>query len=531
MPRPPASYRQGRGFAAAMGLASALLLSLAMPGPAGWWPLLFVALVPLLYGTLYLSPLRSGGMGLLAGLLYHLVLLYWIVIVLGRYGGLPVWVSVAALVLLALYMALYTGLFCFLLSLVAGRSWHRERWVATLVWTAPLFWVGLEQMRGLVLTGFPWMDLAYGLYGQPMLIQAADLGGHHLVSFWLVLVNGLVVAIVDRQRRDVRWNQRAERHLLLAAGCLVVFVFGYSMLRDRVMPSLMRRALQVRVTVVQGNIDQGVKWTPANREATVKTYTSLSAAALRQRTTELLVWPETALPFYLQSDPLAGLVADFVRRQNVWLLTGAPTYDLVPAASGEKPRVRYFNSALLLDPSARVAGRYSKQHLVPFGEYVPLRRLFPFLDPLVVSVGDFTAGSSAAPLVAGRMRPGVLICFESIFPGIARREVAGGANLLVNLTNDAWYGRSSAPYQSMAMAVFRAVETKRSLVRAANTGISGFVGPAGNIIRQSPIFQAMALTGQVPMLEIKTVFVRGGYRFGIACLALMIPLLIFRRRG
>ncbi len=531
MRSPRLSHRYGRGFAVSMALASALLLSLAMPGLVGWWPLLFVALVPLLYGALHLPPLRSFGMGLLAGLLYHLVLLYWILIVLGRYGGLPAWISVPALVLLALYMALYTALFCFLLSLVAGRSWHRERWVATLVWTAPLFWVGLDTLRGTLLTGFPWMDLAYGLYAHPMLIQAADLGGHHLVSFWLVLINGLALAVIDRQRRDVRWNQRAERRLLLAAACLVVFVFGYSMLRYRVMPPLMRRALQARVTVVQGNIDQGVKWTPANREATVATYTRLSAAALRRRTTELLVWPETALPFYLQSDPLAARVADFVRRQNVWLLTGAPTYDLGPAAPGEKPPVSYFNSALLLDPSARVAGRYSKQHLVPFGEYVPLRKFLPFLEPLVVSVGDFTAGSSSAPLVAGRMRLGVLICFESIFPDIARREVARGANLLVNLTNDAWYGRSSAPYQSLAMTVFRAVETKRSLVRAANTGISGLVDPAGNIRQQSPIFRAMALTGDVPMLDLETLFVRGGYLFGTACLALMVPLLLFRRRA
>ncbi len=513
----------------ALALASALLLSLAMPGWTGWWPLLALALVPLLHGALHLPPRRSACMGLLAGLVYHLGQLYWIVIVLGRYGGLPPWISVPALVLLALYMASYMGLFCFLVSLVAGRSWHRERWVATLVWTAPIFWVGLDALRATVGTGFPWMDLGYGLYSQPMLIQGADLGGHHLVSFCLVLVNGLVVAIIDRQRRDVRWNQRGERRVLLAACCLVVFVFGYSMLRYRTMPALLHRALQARVTVVQGDIDQGVKWTPAARGRTVEIYTTLSAEALRQRTTELLVWPETALPFYLQRDPLAGRIASFVREQNVWLLTGAPTYEV--GGSGADRRVRYFNSALLLDPAARVAGRYAKQHLVPFGEYVPLRRWLPFLEPLVESVGDFTPGDSSAPLVAGRMRLGVLICFESIFPEIARREVAAGANLLVNLTNDAWYGRSSAPYQSWAMTVFRAVETKRSLIRAANTGISGLVDPVGNVVARSPIFRPLALTGEIPMLEIETVFTRVGHRFGTACLALALALVLFRRRG
>ncbi|MFP7754958.1 apolipoprotein N-acyltransferase [Thermodesulfobacteriota bacterium B35] len=524
------TYQPSRLFSLSLALATALLLSLAMPGLVGWWPLLFVALVPLLHGALYLPPLRSGCMGLFAGLLYHLILLYWIVIVLGRYGGLPPWISVPALALLALYMGAYTGLFCLLLSLVAGRYWHRERWVATLVWTAPVLWVGLDYLRSVLLTGLPWMDLGYGLYSRPMLIQAADLGGHHLVSFWLVLANAMVVAIIDRQRRDVRWNQRRERMLLLAAGCLLVFVFGYSMLRYRTMPALMRHALQARVTVVQGNIDQSVKWTPAARSRTVETYTRLSANALRQRTTELLVWPETALPFYLQRDPLAERIASFVRNQNVWLLTGAPSFDVSEGPGGAR-RVRYFNAALLIDPSARVAGQYAKQHLVPFGEYVPLRRWLPFLEPLVVSVGDFSAGDSSAPLVAGRMKLGVLICFEAIFPDIARLEVRQGANLLANLTNDAWYGRSSAPYQSMAMAVFRAVENKRSLIRAANTGISGFVDPAGNIISATPIFRPMALTADVPMLDVETVFTRAGYRFGAACLALAAALVLFRRRG
>ena len=149
----------------------------------------------------------------------------------------------------------------------------------------------------------------------------------------------------------------------------------------------------------------------------------------------------------------------------------------------------------------------------------------------MVHVGDFTAGTSSTPLALGKnLKLGILICFESIFPGIARDEVAAGANILVNLTNDAWYGRTSAPYQSMAMTVFRAVENKRSLVRAANTGISGFVDPTGNIIDKTDIFVPGAITAQLPVLEGETVFVRSGYLFGAACLALLPVLLLFRRR-
>ncbi|NOQ46153.1 MAG: apolipoprotein N-acyltransferase [Desulfobulbaceae bacterium] len=519
-----------RVFSLSAALTSALLLSLAMPGHVGWWPLLFVGLVPLLYAVLHLPPMRCVCMGFFTGLVYHIVLLYWIVIVLGRYGGLPPWIAVPAMVLLASYMSCYLALFCVLLGFLAGRYRQRERSVATLVWTAPVLWVGLDYLRGTLMTGFPWMDLGYGLYGQPQLIQAADLGGHHLITFSLVLCNGLIVAIIDRQHSHVRWNIRLERRVLLAAGCFLVFVGGYSLLRYQVMPSVAARALQAEVAVVQGNIDQKEKWTPGKKAETVETYRTLSRRALADKTTELLVWPETALPFYPQLDPLAAQVTDFTRRENVWLLTGAPAFTRGEYAADGEGKIDYFNSALLINPSGEVAGRYSKQHLVPFGEYVPLRSYLPFLEPLVVSVGDFTAGSSSRPLVMERMKLGVLICFESIFPEIARNEAANGANLLVNLTNDAWYGRSSAPYQSMSMAVFRAVETKRSLIRAANTGISGFVDPSGNILKKTGLFEETFVSARVPILEKQTVFTRSGWRFGAVCLALIPVLLIFQRR-
>jgi apolipoprotein N-acyltransferase len=510
-------------------VSTALLLFFAMPGYFGWWPLLFVALVPLLLTTMYLPPLRSGCMGLLAGIIYNILTLHWIVVVLGRYGGLPPWLSVPAMVLLSIYMGLYFALFCILLSLLAGRSWHRERSVATLVWTAPVLYVGLDYLRGILFTGFPWLDLGYGLFSHPLLIQAADLGGHHVISFALVLANTFIVAVIDRQRSAVRWNIRSERRALLLACCFLIFIFGYSIVRFRVMPSLIRHSLQAEISIIQGNIAQDEKWSPEKKEKTIAVYERLSQQAVAQHTTELLVWPETALPFYPQQDPLTARVVGLVRRENTYLLTGAPTFSM--AAVGEHSKITYFNSALLMGPDGVTIDSYAKQHLVPFGEYVPLRKYLPFLAPLVENVGDFTAGSSSRPLHVGdHLQPGVLICFESIFPEIARNEVAAGANLLVNLTNDAWYGRTSAPYQSMAMAVFRAVETKRSLVRAANTGISCFVDPSGNIIEMTDIFTPSAITARMPVLEERTVFVRYGYIFGPACLALIPVLLLWRKQ-
>ncbi|WP_028583930.1 apolipoprotein N-acyltransferase [Desulfogranum mediterraneum] len=529
----PSQGGWSRGRTLGLGLLSSLLLSAAMPGLLGWWPLLFVALVPLLLLCLHRPPRTSGLVGFGAGLLYHLGLLYWIVIVLGRYGGLPLWLSLAALFLLAVYMSCFSGLFCWLLSSLAGRYWHRERSIAALVWTAPLLWVALDYLRSFLLSGFPWMDLGYGLYSQPRLIQAADLGGHHAVSFALVLGNGLILAIMDRQRSDVRWNLRLERRLLLLACGFLVFIGGYSMLRYDIVSQALASglsSLQARVAVVQGNVDQARKWSAQAKEQTLHAYVRLSETALARRDTELVVWPETALPFYLQSDGLGRVVRQFVRANNIWLLTGTPSYTIRGATAATPRQVDYYNAAALLAASGRVVGQYRKQHLVPFGEYVPLKQYLAFLEPLVAGAGDFSAGRSAAPLEMGRLRLGVLICFESIFPEIARQSVVQGANLLVNLTNDAWYGRSSAPEQTLAMSVFRAVESKRSLVRAANTGTSALIDPLGNISQASALFEEAVLSGSVAVWERPTVFTDSGHLFGAGCLAATAAVLLFRRR-
>ena len=329
----------------------------------------------------------------------------------------------------------------------------------------------------------------------------------------------------------MRWNVRRERGLLLLACATLVFLFGYSAVRYRIAVQYGPRALQAQVAVVQGNVDQMVKWSPAFKTATVDTYLRLSREAIGEADVELVVWPETALPFYPQRDQLTGRLAAFTGTANTWLLTGAPLFTLTPQTDGSE-LVRHYNGAILLGPDGRIAASHAKQHLVPFGEYVPLRPYLPFLEPLVVSIGDFAAGTSDEPLALGPMRLGMLICYESIFPEIARQSVTRGANLLVNLTNDAWYGRSSAPHQSMAMAVFRAVENKRALVRATNTGISGFVDPVGRIVERTGLFVEAALVSRMPLLDGQTVFNRQGHLFGPAC-AVLIPLFLLlggRRR-
>jgi apolipoprotein N-acyltransferase len=271
----------------------------------------------------------------------------------------------------------------------------------------------------------------------------------------------------------------------------------------------------MQMGVVQGNIDQSEKWSPENQQATLTAYLRNSQSLFVEQHPDLIVWPETALPFYPQNYSDLGVLHGLVAQYDTALLTGAPWYEIIDRSTRN---IRYFNSAQLLEPGGAFTASYYKSHLVPFGEYVPLKKLLPFLAPLVEAVGDFAPGAVGEPLEWRGARLGVLICFESIFPELGRKWSENGANVLVNLTNDAWYGKSSAPYQSMAMTVFRAVETRRSVVRSANTGISGFIDPLGRVEEPSPIFTTWARSERVALMTGQTAFVRWGYLFQPACL-------------
>jgi len=491
-----------------LGLLTSLLLFLAAPGAVAWWPLAWIGLTPLLLALHRLTPARAARLGLVAGLFYYTALLYWIVIVLGRYGHLSWLVTLPALLLLAFYMSLYLALFAALTSWAMARS-------RALLWLAPSLWVVLDFVRGRLFSGFPWQDLGYTQAPAPYLIQVADLFGHHGVTFLLVLVNCLVFLLITRQSRNSATpGQRPSLAAWLAACLLVAGAMAYNVLRYQQVTEATAAAPTIRVAVVQGNIEQDQKWTQGMQRKTVEIYNDLSRQALAApgARPELLVWPETALPFAPAASPIfPELVEPFLSTERIWLLTGAPVFEQMPAepTAGAGPAdVRYYNATLLLTPTGQINGRYDKEHLVPFGEYMPLRRYLPLPRALVESVGDFTAGQVSEPLSCQKARIGVLICFESIFPEIAGKWAANGANLLVNQTNDAWFGRSSAPWQHLSMVVFRAVETRRSLARAANTGVSGFIDPLGRLPQISPLFTPCYLTADLPLLEEKTFFVR-----------------------
>ncbi len=479
---------------------SGLLLAWAFPR-LDLYPLAWVALIPLLL-VMEKRPFVSG---FTTGCVFFALVLYWLNIVMTTFGGLDPVSSVVAYLLLVSYLALYFGAATWL-------AWRvRLRLQLPVVVTLPVIWVALEFLRGWLLTGFPWALLGYSQQNFSPAIQSADVTGVYGVSFMLVAVNAAVAHVIQRPRD--------RGTVVVAAGLLLLVTshFGYGLVRTQQLTD--DRPQQLRVALIQGNFDQSQKWNPELRQATVDRYLQLSRQALTADP-ELLIWPEAATPFYLQdASELSAQVQRLPRATGVPLLVGSPAYD--QQSDGSQ---RYFNSAFLLTPDSADPPRSDKVHLVPFGEYVPLGKLLSFIDKLVVGVGDFTAGE-INPLPLQGHHLGVLVCYEVIFPQLARRSVGQGSDLLVNLTNDAWFGRSSAPYQHLAMARFRAIENRIWLARAANTGVSALIAPSGAITLSGPIFEPLQLTGTVGLGAHPTFYRRFGDLFALVCLAMALLLL------
>lgn len=450
------------------------LLALAFPHP-DLSVLAWVALVPLLL-VMARRPFRSG---FVAGTVFFLAVLYWVNIVMTTYGHLHPVLSVIAWLMLAAYLALFFGVATWAacrLKEVCGYS---------LALTLPVFWVALEFLREFLLTGFPWASLGYSQHDNATLIQSADLLGVYGLSYLLVLSNTVIAEWLLAGRQPGRRPVAA----LLFAIALIGGLWGYGYWRMG--QDLDGRPDRLKVTVVQGNIPQDIKWQPDFQEETVRIYHDLSLAAARTDKPGLIIWPEAATPFYYQdSNKLSVKIAAIPHEAKAALLFGSPAY------RKEQGGYRYLNSAYLLGPAGEEMGRSDKIHLVPFGEYVPLKRFLPFIEKLVVGIGDFSPGT-INPLPMNGHRLGVLVCYEAIFPELAREWVRQGSGLLVNITNDAWFGNSSAPWQHLAMVRFRAVENRVWIARAANTGISAFIAPSGRLLAATDLFVPATATVEV----------------------------------
>ncbi len=476
----------------------------AFLGFAGFdlWPLAFLAFAPLLMALRWPTPVH-GAAALRTGWLYGFVGIwggyYWIVQMLEDFSGFPTWANLAIASLLLGYLGLQFGLFAWLWDRAERRGWHP-------VLAAVASWCALEWLFPNL---FPFF---YGasLHPVPLLVQVVDLGGPGLLSALLV-GSGASLYLVWVRRGEGSFVHRV-RPLLVAVGVTVLYVL-YGAVRIRQVDAAVAAAPKLTVGMVQANMgifDKRLDPLEGRRRHVEQTL------ALQERVPglDLVLWPESAYTFYVPEE----------RRNLRDVVTGSRVH--VPLLFGglarriEGGKRRYYNTAYLLDAEGRVLGTYDKTYLLAFGEYIPFGETFPILYEWSPHSGRFTPGDHVRPVRLGPWRISVLVCYEDIIPAFVRRAVrVGRPHLLVNLTNDAWFGDTHEPWIHLALAKFRAVEHRRFLARATNSGVSAFVDPAGRVVAHGPVFQRANLHAEVAMLEgLPTLYGALGDWFAWLCL-------------
>nr|WP_203529451.1 apolipoprotein N-acyltransferase [Pseudodesulfovibrio sp. JC047] len=421
--------------------------------------------------------------GWLAGTLAVTGCYYWMVIPIQTYGGLPWFLALPCPVLLAAFISLYFALFSL-------GMYHAGRQIdgVPLCLTAGFAWATMEMLIGTLFSGFPWTTLSSAFASWPFAIQGASILGAYGLSG--VFVSLAVALLLLSTYRSVLWF----------ALCLTICLTGFGLHRTVFFDV---GVADFPISLIQGNVDQGKKWSPEYQETTVKKYARLTRDAVQQSAPVLAIWPETAMPFYLQNmTPLRAQVETLTREVDVALITGSPAYRVTDMKTNT---YELHNRAWLMDTTGRTTQFYDKEHLVPFGEYMPFEEWMPF-EKLVQAAGNFRPGKENHPLKVNGISLGMLICYEAIFPELAQKQVERGASILVNISNDAWFGDTSAPQQHLNLAIMRAVEQGRWLARSTNTGISAFIDPVGRIAAKGTQFQPESVTLNVAPLTAKTFY-------------------------
>jgi apolipoprotein N-acyltransferase len=502
-----------RAYGVSLAAGSGVLLALSFPKfghPACGW----IALAPLLLSlTLNVSLLRAFALGLTCGVIYFAGTLYWLSGVMAVYGGLHPLVAGLVNTAFVAYVALYPALFALLMRRLLISYGMRALMAAPLVWTTT------ELGRAYLFTGFPWVLLGYSQVTVLPIAQLASLVGVFGLS---ALVAGVSAALVGAVA--------ARAYIPAAAAAAVVAaiaLWGSARARDA---ELTRIGQPIRVGLVQGNVDQGQKWNTASSAAIFEDYLNKTRQAIG-RGAALVIWPESSTPFRFEEDPIgAARIRTLARQADVPILFGSDHIEF-RGAGVSRVADKAFNSAFLVRADGTTGGVYHKMHLVPWGEYVPLKDLLFFVGPLVEAIGTgFVAGDKATLLPVGGHLVSVAICYEVIYPDLVRRFVRGGSELLTTITNDAWFGPTSAPYQHFEQASMRAIEEGRYLVRAANTGISGIVDPYGRVLERSGIYQPAVVVGDARLLTASTLYSRLGDAFAYASAGVTLVLLVAARR-
>ena len=513
---------------------SAGLQILIFPLP-NLYALCWVAITPLLFALLQarrpdrlqletgrnLLPAKPREAFLLAyvcGILWYAGTCSWIYPTMLHYGGLNAAAALGILILFCLYLAIYHGVFGLLISLLAGDDPVSRRALVA----SPFVWVAVELARTRI-TGFPWNLLGTCQVDNIPLARIATVTGVYGLSLEIMIVNSACAAglLVRREKRTP---------LLLAA-----LTAAFALQAGRLVSVPPARADKL-ATLVQANVPvlAGADWTKDYFDTTLIQLSALGSNRVPDDNSafRLIVWPESPAPFYTNDPIFRTAVSNLARQRNSWVLVGSIGIDH-DRGKGE-PSLEVYNSAQLVSPTGEWAGRYDKVHLVPFGEYVPFKRLFSFAGGLTKEVGDFVPGASRTPLAADGVKLGVFICYESIFPDEIRQFAAQGAQVLVNISNDGWYGDSGAYAQHLKQARGRAIENGRWLLRTTNTGVTASIDPYGRVVASLPRKERSALSAPYALLSRTTFYTRHGDWFAYLCAiiggaALVMPLVFPRR--
>jgi len=503
-------------------LVSSLLWALCYPPfPLGLFG--FAALAPAFLATTTLAPGRAFRLWFLGGLAYNAAMYWWIWHVM-KVG--PALVVGAGLVLLIAFLSLFNGF----LGWAFACAWRvpRYRWGrAVLLATYPLMWAGLEAARAVGEMSFPWNNLAYTLGGHPALFQSVSVWGVYGLSAVMVTANLMLVRALMPAVSDHRAGHRAALALFVALPLLLALHGGLRLAaaRDEEAPRL-------DIALVQPSIPQTKKWNEGYfNEVMGKTFRTMAGpqgdhAAVRDA--DLVVFAETAVPDFLRSRPeLIDSLQALSTSLNVPLLVGA--LDIV----GDKQpwrEYRFFNSAFLFGPPTPYGPahprRYSKLRLVPFSEKLPFDGVFPVLNYVNLGEGDFSAGDGQRVWGEAATRWAPSICYEVIYPSFAREARAAGAMVLVNITNDGWFGRSNGPYQHANIARFRAAETGMPVARCANNGVSVFFDARGRDLGRTALMDSTVLRRSIAVPGLTTVYARFGGAVDAIFLAILAAWLV-----
>jgi apolipoprotein N-acyltransferase len=510
-----------RSFDYALASTSGVLLALSFP-KFGHPALAWIALTPLLVALAGASVRQSFALGLLTGIVYFTGTLYWITRVMAVYGDLQWWVAVLINALLVAYLALFPAIF----ALIVRRIVVAHGPAALMA--APLVWVTAELGRTYFLTGFPWVLLGYSQSPVLPIAQLASVFGVYGVSMLVAAVSAALALIAvgpPKAGPYVPLGRYVPLCVVLLA-LAVVAVWGSRRAAGR---EWTHTGDPIRVGLIQGNVDQGQKWDPARASAIFHEYLRMTREAIAQGA-QFVLWPESSTPFYFEEDrPGAEMVRAIARDARVTILFGSDQVDWRVEGNKRIPD-KYYNSAFVVRPDGTTAGAYRKMHLVPFGEYVPLKELLFFAAPLVEAVGPFSAGVDPTLLPVNGHPVSVAICYEVVYPNLIRQFVVRGSELLTTITNDAWFGSTSAPYQHFAQASMRAIEEGRYLVRSANTGISGIVDPYGHVVAETRIFEPAVVVGEARFLRHSTFYARHGDIVAYASAVMTLALVVVSRR-